>query len=568
MALVRSLLALFVTAATASTTLAAGLGENTSGVLVLSGGSSPVSNHYSQYLQTKTLTEGLRVLLNGTSVEVLFGAGNSDALPHVLADVHRQSGGVSDMQFGIISGNAAATKEGVEAWFAERAPVEGSKTFFLFVSDHGMANPDTRFGTNNNCVNLWAYDAEAMASRGDDAECLSKDELRELIKKHVKADRTVFAMSQCFSGGFHQMSVTSSGGYPTADVNLCGFTAITEDTTASGCTPDVDGPGYKGYERFFTQQLVGRDVVTGATLSRAGSVVLAHQNAMDQDPTKDIPISTSDYLLREWAERVKAASFKPRSSGSLAAARKAIDDALDGRVDLSDLEGNGSPWLAIVQEKSKRLKAQVAFLGGVDGDLKSNLSSGSLKDLLAVQDKILDQRHALSRQAAALEAETNRSFDEQLYPEWVSAIDQADATRTGLTAQELDFEVSVMLRASNSGKDPGSQCLRELARLKTQDDLKAYEALRAYCGSRGAKMKTFFLSQPKLATLAKRTFELSDQVNSLYDEDNVLRLKSDHVRRIVILRKVVAGAVGLEALADSKALVNVQDLLACEKSPF
>src|SRR5690606_29342261 len=92
----------------------------------------------------------------------------------------------------------------------------------------------------------------------------------------------------------------------------------TPDATASGCTPDVDGPTYRGYERFFTEQLTGKDVVTGKELTTPpkATVKEAHYAAALNDSTKDIPLSTSEYYLINWSDLFEEEGFKPRSNVS------------------------------------------------------------------------------------------------------------------------------------------------------------------------------------------------------------------------------------------------------------
>src|SRR5258708_1358185 len=57
-------------------------------VFVLSGGNDPAANHYSQYLQTHLLSESLKNRLNPNQVNVMFGAGNNETTPNILADVN------------------------------------------------------------------------------------------------------------------------------------------------------------------------------------------------------------------------------------------------------------------------------------------------------------------------------------------------------------------------------------------------------------------------------------------------------------------------------------------------
>src|SRR5688572_7849650 len=117
-------------------------------VFMLSGGGNPGANHYSQYLQTQTMTYELRKILGDSRVDVRFGAGNNEANPRLLSDVHKatelESGQkIHDMRFGVITGNAPATKDGALEYFKgleKSSGLSAKDTFFLIVSDHGEPN--------------------------------------------------------------------------------------------------------------------------------------------------------------------------------------------------------------------------------------------------------------------------------------------------------------------------------------------------------------------------------------------------------------------------------------------
>ncbi|HLX54694.1 MAG TPA: hypothetical protein VKR58_12165, partial [Aquella sp.] len=188
----------------------------------------------------------------------------------------------------------------------------------LFISDHGFdANEAHDSPYSDNCINLWHFDKKLINNFYDEENmkkvCLSKNTLKTILE-NTQAKHVVFEMSQCFSGGFHQMSVTWQNGYPHANPKICGFTAITEDHVASGCTADADGPSYQGYERSFTEWYVGKSIPTGAQLRNAAPNIWdAHRNAILEDMTADTPITTSDYYLLQWADAFNDSVFKPRT---------------------------------------------------------------------------------------------------------------------------------------------------------------------------------------------------------------------------------------------------------------
>ncbi|RYZ77337.1 MAG: hypothetical protein EOP05_02150, partial [Proteobacteria bacterium] len=136
-------------------------------ILVLSGGAAPIANHYSQYLQTKTLSDNLKTQTPGTPVTTYFGGGNAQGAKPVLADVHRSAKNAEGLNVetllpGFIAGNKPATQKEIAAYFAQPSLSKMAKneTLFVFVSDHGMpqvlADGSMNSTFSDNCIDLWA----------------------------------------------------------------------------------------------------------------------------------------------------------------------------------------------------------------------------------------------------------------------------------------------------------------------------------------------------------------------------------------------------------------------------
>jgi hypothetical protein len=294
------------------------LGNTASQILVLSGGDNPGLNHYSQYLQTKTLYDFLMNHYDKNRVTLYFGAGNNDFHQPIPLDVHKKINTPQDiydksdqMLTGIISNNHSATKGQVTAYFLSPKinSLKANDNLFIFVSDHGMPHGFLDKNANpysNNCIDLWHYKKPFINNftneKNFNKACFSKNELSSLLEQ-VPSKHIVFAMSQCYSGGFHQLSVKVKNGFPSANPKVCGFTAATADHYASGCTADADGATYKGYERSFTEAYTGVSILSGEKLKEpAKDIFAAHQQAILDDITVDVPISTSDYYLILWAD--------------------------------------------------------------------------------------------------------------------------------------------------------------------------------------------------------------------------------------------------------------------------
>lgn len=282
-------------------------------VLILSGGDSPTGNNYSQYLQAKRMNQFFRHHSKG-DVTTLFGSGiNSGNKMSMAPDVQRKTALDGDviLEKGVLSHNQAATYQKVLTYFNKTLAKQRWKTgsrFLLFVDDHGMPNQwdptDIRINNheveaayNNNCINLWLPGISAHPEHA----CLSTSQLRQLLTKVIPNNTPVnFVMSQCFSGGFHQLGfIKDSHGMPHKVGETCGFTSVPKFTYASGCTVFVDEKLYDGYERRIAEAITGRSVMTGKKLQDPiYSLSKAHDMAFMTDNTKDVPTRTSEAYLQ------------------------------------------------------------------------------------------------------------------------------------------------------------------------------------------------------------------------------------------------------------------------------
>ncbi|MBU6154444.1 MAG: hypothetical protein KGP28_09105 [Bdellovibrionales bacterium] len=285
------------------------------GTLIFSGGVSPDHNFHSQYLQTRSLADGLRERLGGDRVSVAFGVGNRIGSDPILADVSRLDYGLyegKEYRFrtffpGFIQDNHQANRQEISRLVRKQA-VHG-EPLFLLISDHGSPGIDEgEPDFENNCINLWETDPKTLEKSKSESEgCYSRKNLEDDLSG-ISASKIIYGMSQCYSGGFHRMSVKRDDqGVIRANPNLCGFAASTPDLPASGCTDRVDGPNYAGYERFFTSQILGEDFITHEKTGFGPATNLreAHLRATNQDFTGDIPTATSDFYLFELMDSLR-----------------------------------------------------------------------------------------------------------------------------------------------------------------------------------------------------------------------------------------------------------------------
>lgn len=522
-------------------------------LLVLSGGNSPSGNHYSQYLQTNTIYSDMKERLN-YPVSVFFAAGNNDNSKTPYADVHKtekENGLTFDKYiYGVINGNRAATKSNVLNYFASEIP-SNLENFFLIVSDHGMPHvnslgePDLSF--TNNCIDLWNIKFENGQLREiggfEEARCLSQQELSLLLRQNVKAKNHVFAMSQCFSGGFHQMAVSTLEGYPTITPGICGFTAVTEDTYASGCSPDVDGPSYQGYERSFTEQLTGLDYVNRKRL-RPGkkSFKDAHEAALLEDLTVDIPLATSDYYLWKWSTLL---------SNNIAFEMGANYSA---KVQSPDFENK----LQITRKMEAVVKQQFPeFSDKVDLPIKKLEQYVSQLNTMGSQ---------LETSAETLFAKYDQLFFDLFYGVWIDQL--ISGKSLDLTNDELSTE-RMIVHLENSGNGSGAGIMkRQILPLMWSQDPTAARLAAIYLTERQNKILDYVAAtgNDDLKNKAAEMKDLEDRAEQIYE--NVDRLGKQHglFRRLLIYRQILGSWVNLNSMAHVRALSDLQETLKCEQT--
>jgi len=526
-------------------------------VMVLSGGGSPASNHYSQYLQAKVLSVDLQERFPDLALTVMFGAGNRSGDPAVLADVRRSP----EMLPGFISGNRPATEKSVMDFFESVSlkKMNTDETLFLLVGGHGLPQPLAGGGFDltfsNNCIDLWGFEADLHSGKFTEApaaaRCLSKDRLQSLLHTQVSAGRVVFAMSQCFSGGFHQMSVSHKQKYPSANPRICGFTSSAEDTIAAGCTADVESENFQGYERSLTEQLTGIDLPSGRRLRPARqSLQEAHQEATVEDLTGDIPLATSDYYLWKWALAIQAPAFVPRTSAITAKqARLILRNAKIGAAHQGAEQLNKkNSFFARVKQALDRYPE---YRRGINGPLENQQR---LEQKLGAQLAELVQ-------ASNSFAEPLEASEELLYEEWNKFVRQGHSQ---LSPSEADIEIR---HFTNPLPEPIALMARSIQTITEPAMARAladYETKREDYALKWAAQNR----RKDLKELAQAVRDLQNNVDELERQVDEMRKRHGHIRRLLIYRQVLGAWQALEQMNDLEALRELEGLLECESTPF
>ncbi len=542
---------------------------STNQVLVLSGGNAPFGNHYSQYLQTKLLTDQLRTRLGESQVDVLFGAGNSQNSSSLFPDVHKDlllsNGETQDHLFpGVIRNNKMAVKENVFEWFGHHQT--RNDNLFLFVTDHGMPYevPEGEEEMYDRiCINLWAMNTQDLSLSDFKDLCLTVQELDQELQ-NTNANKKIFAMTQCYSGGFHEMSVKQDReGYWSANPNVCGFSAITEDETASGCTSNVDGPNYKGYERYLAEALTGVDVVSGKKIGNPAKTLRdAHYAASKIDDTKDIPLSTSEYYLRRWSWAISddKKTFQPRTkvmtaNGAISLFNLVNEDGIS-RSDILKNSGQFKSWFEF----------QFAYLDGVIALLSKNNPC-----IDEIEPKAYSTLSEASRR-------TIQSYYSAQYQNYLNTYENGKLSKDYIEVPYID---SKMQELAQSGFPTDPKKRLELLMLFSdgyKNNLIRLTANNSALAPDFAKMgSSSYEDQKRIAkmyndgTFLKQIEDIEQmdirdgQFGLMLEE---LKTEVEHIRRIRIMKSIISAAYTLIQMKDQKALNEFKGLLDCESTAF
>ncbi|MDO8527683.1 MAG: hypothetical protein Q7T03_08360 [Deltaproteobacteria bacterium] len=534
--------------------------------LLLSGGGNSTSNHYSQYLQAKRVEKFLSKE-PGVALTTFFGSGLTPKSPaSVPPDVSRDDGGGA-IHFirGEIPGNHAATYQNVQDYFKSKMAGNSwnlGDQFFLFVADHGMPNSwdptDIEVGDenkevpayDNNCINLWMEEPSLYPEQ----QCLSVSTLKDWVQTAIPKNVPVhFVMSQCYSGGFHLLGYDKDEkGFPHAEENICGFTAITDDTTAAGCTSFVNEDVYDGYERRMAEAMTGLSILTGESI---GTPILrlseAHDKAIFLDNTKDVPLRTSEsYLLDYWKAFARQESGKESAKNSDVVLDKQWKKLIDDRQKVLNTM---SPSLRKDMERRLQLidtlQKQVVKW---NSEQKFLLDDADLASIRQARKGIEGSISKLGEESALL-SEERREKSKPINTKYILSLKnpktEGDRERLEfLTLFEMDHDVVI---ARLKKEDPS---LKKLERfLKTEDDWKKNTLAWAEEDEKRAKPSEI-----------QAIRDLLGRRQSVNVQKSRLETVEGQLRRIEVQMQAAAVVAWLVENKSDPVLAEVASLVKCE----
>lgn len=297
-------------------------------IITIGGGSSPTSNQISleknvQFFQRTLSQVGASPALH----EIYFADGNSDKrdLQYQLPEPPESDAiqwmstllGASD-SLGLlyrdheVSPTAGPARKAYidEALKKLAESTQKGDRVFIYVTAHGGSSSDFGFSDEfdspfdsgekpeyDTTVSLW------------NAESVSMREFSSWLDRFSTDVQIVLVMVQCYSGGFaHSIYVNGNERLGLHPGSRIGFFSQRHDRPSAGCTPEVLEENYQDYSTFFFAALGGVDrlgnPIASADYNADGSVsfVEAHTYAILTSQTLDIPLRTSEEILRRYGK--------------------------------------------------------------------------------------------------------------------------------------------------------------------------------------------------------------------------------------------------------------------------
>ncbi len=220
-----------------------------------------------------------------------------DETPELNRWLARLSGNTRNLEFRYRSHSldvdGAASKENLLQRLRQlRSQLNPGDRLILYVTAHGGKGKPV----SNPRLYLWG------------GQTLTVRELAAELDQFHPEVSVVLVMVQCYSGGF--ANVIFRGGNPDnglAPHRRCGFYATVQTRGAAGCTPEIEEANYREYSSYFWAALTGKtrtgQPVEPADYDSDGHISLAeaHAYVLTHAATIDIPVKTTDALLRRYS---------------------------------------------------------------------------------------------------------------------------------------------------------------------------------------------------------------------------------------------------------------------------
>jgi hypothetical protein len=301
--------------------------ENSSHILVLGGGYSPSGNQISLESNVKYFRKiRASIGLANASMHTYFADGKDRgrdlqffdpnfSVPDInliFAELFGKTKGIANQyRSNQLNSNGSSTIANLDQWFNLRKKSQIAGKNLIYFTGHG-GKGDSK-NPHNTTAYLWS-----------NVRLKVVDFVKKLDQLPIEQS-TILVMVQCYSGGF--ANVLFENGDPTKGLSKharAGFFSTIQTRVAAGCTPDIREENYQEYSTSFWEALSGVSRI-GKKISKPDynsdgqtSLMEAHSYVSINSNTIDIPIKTSDILLRKFLpDEFKPKAKTPKKKGLL-----------------------------------------------------------------------------------------------------------------------------------------------------------------------------------------------------------------------------------------------------------
>jgi len=301
--------------------------ENSSHILVLGGGYSPSGNQISLESNVKYFRKiRASIGLTKASMHTYFADGKEQgrdlqffdpnfSVPDinlVFAELFGKTKGIANQyRSNQLNPNGSSNLANLDQWFNQRKKSQKAGTNLIYFTGHG-GKGDSK-NPHNTTAYLWS-----------NVRLKVTDFVKKLDNLPIEQS-TILVMVQCYSGGF--ANVLFENGDPKKGLSKharAGFFSTIQTRVAAGCTPDIREENYQEYSTSFWEALSGVSRI-GKKISKPDynsdgqtSLMEAHSYVSINSNTIDIPIKTSDVLLRKFLpDEFKPKAKTPKKAGVL-----------------------------------------------------------------------------------------------------------------------------------------------------------------------------------------------------------------------------------------------------------
>lgn len=278
-------------------------------VLVLGGGYSASGNQVSLESNIRYFRKIRQNLgLHDANVQTYFADGNDSSrdlqffdpnysvpfINQVLAELFGNSKTIyHQYRSNTLQPNGPSSIQSIEQWFDRRKEHISPSNNLIYFTGHGGKGPTKT--PHNTTAYLWSN------------ERLKVTDFVKKLNQLPLNQSTILIMVQCYSGGF--ANVIFKDGDPDkkfTDHARAGFFSTIQSRVAAGCTPDIREDNYREYSTSFWEALCGISRI-GRKINKPDynadgktSLMEAHSYVCIHSETIDVPLKTSDVLLRKY----------------------------------------------------------------------------------------------------------------------------------------------------------------------------------------------------------------------------------------------------------------------------